>query len=46
METRRLICEQKNIIKLKNKLKKLDFVKEIIINTPGEGARLTQSHLF
>ncbi|OGE32518.1 diphosphomevalonate decarboxylase [Candidatus Daviesbacteria bacterium RIFCSPHIGHO2_02_FULL_36_13] len=41
-----LICEQKNIRKLKNKLKKLDFVKEIIINTPGEGARLTQSHLF
>lgn len=35
-----LICEQKNIDKIKNKLKKLDFVKEIIVNTPGEGTRL------
>ena len=41
-----LICEQKNIDKVKNKLKELDFVKNIIINIPGEGTRLTDKHLF
>ena len=41
-----LICEQKNVEKVKNKLKNLDFVKEIIINTPGEGTRLSNKHLF
>ncbi len=35
-----LICEQKNVGKVKSKLKKLEEVKEIIVNTPGEGARL------
>lgn len=41
-----LICEQKNAKKVKAKLKELDFVKDIIINTPGQGARLSQNHLF
>ncbi len=41
-----LICEQKNIKKVEEKLKELDFVKEIIVNTPGEGARLSEDHLF
>ncbi len=41
-----LIVEQKNVEKIKNKLKKLDFVKEIIVNTPGEGTRLSDTHLF
>lgn len=41
-----LICEQRNVIKVKNKLKKLDFVKEVIVNTPGEGTRLSYKHLF
>lgn len=41
-----LICEQKNVEKVKSKLKKLDFVKDIIVNTPGEGARLSKNHLF
>lgn len=42
-----LICETKNIQKVKNRLKKLDFVKEIIVNYPGEGARLIKkSDLF
>lgn len=41
-----LIVEQKNVDKVKNKLKSLDFVKEIIVNTPGEGARLSPNHLF
>jgi len=42
-----LIIEQKNVEKLKNKLKKLDFVKEIIVNLPGVGAKLVKkSDLF
>ncbi|MBU1000638.1 diphosphomevalonate decarboxylase [Patescibacteria group bacterium] len=41
-----LICEAENIKKVKSKLSKLDFVKNIIINTPGEGARFTKNHLF
>lgn len=41
-----LICEAKQAEKVKNKLKKLDFVKNIIVNTPGEGARLSEKHLF
>lgn len=41
-----LICEQKNVKKVQAKLKELDFVKNIIVNTPGEGTRLSQNHLF
>ncbi|MBI3109478.1 diphosphomevalonate decarboxylase [Candidatus Daviesbacteria bacterium] len=41
-----LIAEAKNAQKVKAKLKELDFVKDIIVNTPGEGARLSQNHLF
>lgn len=41
-----LICEQKNAKLVVAKLKELDFVKNIIVNTPGEGARLSQKHLF
>lgn len=41
-----LICEQKDAKKVEGELRQLDFVKEIIINTPGEGARLSQNHLF
>lgn len=41
-----LICEQKNSQKVKAKLKGLDFVKNIIVNTPGQGARLSENHLF
>lgn len=41
-----LICEAENIEKVKAKLKELDFIKDIIVNTPGEGARLSQNHLF
>ncbi|MDO8573749.1 MAG: diphosphomevalonate decarboxylase [Candidatus Daviesbacteria bacterium] len=35
-----LICKQENVEKVKEKLKALDFVKDIIVNTPAEGARL------
>lgn len=41
-----LICEQKSIKKIRNKLKKLDFVKDIIVNTPGKGVWLSKTHLF
>lgn len=41
-----LICEQKNTKKIQAKLKELDFVKDIIVNTPGQGTRLTAKHLF
>lgn len=41
-----LICEQKNVEAVKSKLKELEEVKAIIVNTPGEGARLTNQHLF
>lgn len=41
-----LIIEQENVEKLKAKLKELDFVKDIIVNTPGEGTRLSENHLF
>lgn len=41
-----LICEQKNAKKVQAKLKELKFVKNIIVNTPGQGARLSENHLF
>ncbi len=41
-----LIVEQNNVEKIKAELKKLDFVKDIIINIPGAGARLSNQHLF
>lgn len=41
-----LFVEQKNVKKLLSKLKKLEGIKNIIVNTPGEGTRLSQKHLF
>lgn len=41
-----LICEQENIDQVQAKLKKLDFVKDIIVNLSGEGARTSDNHLF
>lgn len=41
-----LLTEQRNVEKVKEKLKKLDFVKSIIVNTAGEGTRLSKEHLF
>lgn len=41
-----LICEQENVEKVKDKLKDIEEVKVIIVNTPGEGARLSNQHLF
>lgn len=41
-----LITEKKNVKKLETKLKEISEVKEIIVNYPGDGTRLTDSHLF
>lgn len=41
-----LLCEQKNVEKVKAKLKELKEVKNIIVNHPGDGARLSQNHFF
>ena len=41
-----LFVEGKNIKKLVSKVKKLEGVKNIIVNTPGEGTRLSKNHLF
>ena len=38
--------ENANVEKVKSKLSGLDFVKDIIVNAPGEGARLSKTHLF
>lgn len=41
-----IFVEQKNVNTLKAKLKTLKEVKDIIVNTPGEGTRLINKHLF
>ncbi len=41
-----LICEQENIDRVKAKLNDLEEVKAVIVNTPGEGTRLSDNHLF
>lgn len=41
-----LIVEQKNIKNVVKKLKNIVQVRDIIINKPGQGARLSQKHLF
>ena len=41
-----LIIEQKNVDKVQEKLRELEFVKDIIVNTPGEGTKLSENHLF
>lgn len=41
-----LIVEKKNIKKLEDKLKEIPEVKQIIVNEPGDGTRLSDSHLF
>lgn len=41
-----IIVEQKNVEVLRKKLESLEKVREIIVNTPGKGARLSEKHLF
>lgn len=41
-----LICQQKDVEKLKNKLKQIKAVKNIIVNSPAEGTKLSENYLF
>lgn len=41
-----LICQKKDVEKVKSRLKGIEEVKNIIVNTPSEGTRLTNKHLF
>ncbi len=41
-----LICEEKNIEAVQEKLKKLDIVRSVIVNRPSVGTRLMNEHLF
>ncbi|MBI3380200.1 diphosphomevalonate decarboxylase [Candidatus Gottesmanbacteria bacterium] len=41
-----LICESKEENKVLEKLKKLSYIKNVIINSPSSGARLIDKHLF
>lgn len=41
-----LIVEKKNVRKLESKLKEISEVKQIIVNHPGDGTKLSNKHLF
>lgn len=41
-----ILVEQKNIDKLTKRLKEIEEIREIIINYPSEGTRLSNKHLF
>lgn len=41
-----LIVEQKNIGRLKTRLKNIKEVKQVIVNYPSEGTKLSNNHLF
>lgn len=41
-----LICEEKNVKKLENLLKRMSEVKKIIVNKPSKGAVLVKNHMF
>lgn len=41
-----LICEAENIDKVREKLNSIEEVKNVIVNKPGEGARMREAHLF
>lgn len=41
-----LIVEKKNVSRLTKKLKEIPEVKEVIINFPADGAKLSNKHLF
>ncbi len=41
-----LLCEKKDAKVVQDKLKGLDFVREVIVNEPGKGARMSAKHLF
>ncbi len=41
-----ILVEGKNVESFKKKLEELEEVREIIVNTPGKGTRLSGKHLF
>lgn len=41
-----IICEPKDVPALQEKLTHIDEVKKVFVNTPAEGTRLTETHLF
>ena len=41
-----LICERENLERVKSKLADVDGVKEVIVNFPAVGARISDGHLF
>lgn len=41
-----LIVQEKNVDQLQNRLKEIEYVKNIIVNHPLKGARLISEHLF
>lgn len=41
-----IIIEKKNVSELVKRLKKIEQIQRIIVNEPGEGARITKEHLF
>ena len=41
-----LICEKKTVTDLIRKLKTIKDIKNIIINTPADGVKISQDHLF
>ncbi len=41
-----LIIEKENVKKLEEKLKELPEVKQVIVNYPGDGTKLSSKHLF
>lgn len=41
-----LICQQRDTVKVGTKLKEIEEVRNIIVNKPAVGVRLTETHLF
>lgn len=41
-----ILVEKKNVNRLKNKLEQIQEIREIIVNYPGDGTKLSNKHLF
>lgn len=41
-----VICQKKDVEKVKERLRELNEIQDIIVNYPFKGARLTENHLF
>lgn len=42
----KIICLEKNILEIIKRCKKIEGIKDLIVTKPGEGARITEKHLF